>query len=773
MQAGALEYLITVNNKGVSSGLKQSEKDIKNFGNKLSAWTVAKGQLIAKYAEKAISTVYNISKQTVKGAVDAYGTFEQLEGGIKKLFGEKTQKAVIQNAKNAFRTAGLSANEYMQTVTAFSASLLNSLGGDTDKAAQIADMAIKDMSDNVNTFGTSMESVQNAYRGFAKGQFNMLDNLSLGYGGTRKEMERLLKDAGKIANKKFSIGNLSDIYEAINIIQDKKLKITGTTEKEAQDTIQGSIASAKAAWQNVLVEAGKGNWDFKYYVKSFTTVAKNVFKNIKPIATNAIKGLFTIGKELLPEIGGVLKDVFKTAKVSIAELLGLGDDATWGEIVSGIGQKLRAGAGKIKVGIAKFLDIENPEGTTWAGIAQKILDSIKNQFGEGGLLGELLSEGTAIIGEVINFAKEFIKGVVDWISQNQDAIKDLIVDIVTSLAGAVSELVGPLAEILSEVILSEKTWSAIMQVLGALGDALWNIIVEIGAAIVGLFNEEWGNEIRKLKKLGKQDEPKAGDTTPDGRTVIGSKTTSEGTAWLPWGKVDKKSTVTGYDGSVKIMPKDHVWLTAEGRKAWEEGHAKKNAGESGQEPVFVTAALKDAGYTIEETENLIQSLKELDPNILNQIFHNATYEESVDELNKALDLLKKVNGDWQANVKINIQPVGLASSAGVTQGILGLLGQAKPKAKGDWNIPYDNYPAMLHRGEMVLTKSQARRYKDGDSMDTGAIVSAIQGLRNDMTNLKLVVGRKTFGRAVADYGSSRVGDSIGGAESRLAAGYGT
>ena len=273
---GVLDILVSVKDDNVESQLKKTEQSTKRWGNKLSAWTVAKGQMIGNFASKAISTVGKVAKDTVKSAFDNFADYQQLVGGIDTLF--KTSSRTVQNfASKAFMTAGISANEYMETVTSFSASLIQSLGGDTSRAAEVADMAIIDMADNVNKMGSSMESVQNAYRGFAKQNYTMLDNLKLGYGGTRKEMERLLKDAsawqktqGK--NVKYNINSLADVYEAINAIQ-QKLEITGTTQDEAMKTVSGSMNAAKAAWQDVLTAIGSGR-NIKGAIRNFATTAK-------------------------------------------------------------------------------------------------------------------------------------------------------------------------------------------------------------------------------------------------------------------------------------------------------------------------------------------------------------------------------------------------------------------------------------------------------------------------------------------------------------------
>lgn len=211
----------------------------------------------------------------VTASVKARGEMEQLEGGVNKIFGESAQK-VMENASKAYKTAGISASQYMEQVTSFSARLIQATGGDTAKATEIANQAIIDMADNVNTYGSSMESVQNAYQGFAKANYTMLDNLKLGYGGTRSEMQRLLKDAQKLTGVKYDINHLDDIYQAIHVIQED-LKITGTTAKEAEQTLTGSIASLKASWSNFL----SGTGDLSQVVESARNCRKKYLENHK------------------------------------------------------------------------------------------------------------------------------------------------------------------------------------------------------------------------------------------------------------------------------------------------------------------------------------------------------------------------------------------------------------------------------------------------------------------------------------------------------------
>ena len=245
---------ITIEINGDSKGLEKELNGVSSKSNGIFSkiGSVAKTALVGVTA--AIGTASTALVGLGKSAVSSYADLEQNVGGVETLFGDSADK-VIKNAENAYKTAGMSANQYMETVTGFSASLLQSLGGDTDKAADVADMALTDMADNANKMGTSMESIQYAYQGFAKQNYTMLDNLKLGYGGTKEEMERLLSDAQKITGVKYDISNLSDVYNAIHVIQ-QNLGITGTTAKEAASTITGSVSSMKAAFDNLLNGSG-------------------------------------------------------------------------------------------------------------------------------------------------------------------------------------------------------------------------------------------------------------------------------------------------------------------------------------------------------------------------------------------------------------------------------------------------------------------------------------------------------------------------------------
>ena len=297
---------------GLGTETEEAGKSAEKAGD---GFTVMKG-ILANLGTQAInaciSGLKNLGGAFVdvgKQALDSYGEYEQLEGGVKKLFGDDVAETVKQNAQKAFSSAGMSANEYMDTVTSFSASLISGLNGDTAKAAQISDKAIRDMSDNANTFGTDIQSIQYAYQGFAKGNFTMLDNLKLGYGGTKTEMLRLVKDAGVVEDSVKSIDDVSfdQIIEAIHITQEN-MGITGTTANEASATIQGATGSMKSAWQNMLTGMADENANFEQLATNFvgTLITEDgqggVLGTIIPRVATVITGMSTAIQTMLPQL---------------------------------------------------------------------------------------------------------------------------------------------------------------------------------------------------------------------------------------------------------------------------------------------------------------------------------------------------------------------------------------------------------------------------------------------------------------------------------------
>lgn len=321
-QLGKAYVQIVPSMQGLASELRRafgdSMPDGHKFGSSLGGnvvsgfgSTIKKGFAIAAKAGVAtISAAAAGVGAIVKSSASAYADYEQNIGGVETLFKDNAD-TIVKYASEAYKTAGISANDYMQNVTSFSASLLQGLGGDTAQAAKIANEAMVDMSDNANKMGTDISSIQNAYQGFAKQNYTMLDNLKLGYGGTQSEMARLINDSGvlgdsiKVDEKTVNSVSFDKMIEAIHKVQ-TDLDITGTTSKEAATTVSGSLGSVKAAWANLMAGMGDKNADLKNLIKEMVNTVKTFAKNIMPVIKQALSGVTTLISELAPDIAAEL-----------------------------------------------------------------------------------------------------------------------------------------------------------------------------------------------------------------------------------------------------------------------------------------------------------------------------------------------------------------------------------------------------------------------------------------------------------------------------------
>lgn len=292
--------------KIANTGFEKTISGLKSIVSTLGKVGLAAGKVLAKGLALSAAGIGAVIGQSVTN----YANYEQLIGGVDTLF-KDSSNTVQKYADNAYKTAGLSANAYMETVTSFSASLIQSLGGDTAKAAEYANTAITDMSDNANKMGTDMGAIQDAYQGFAKQNYTMLDNLKLGYGGTKTEMQRLLKDAQKISGIKYDLSSYADVVQAIHVIQEN-MGIAGTTSKEASETISGSFASMKSAWENTLTSLVVGGDSFDRCIENLVDSAKTFGKNIMPALTKALEGIGSLIEELAPIIEAELPGIVDT-----------------------------------------------------------------------------------------------------------------------------------------------------------------------------------------------------------------------------------------------------------------------------------------------------------------------------------------------------------------------------------------------------------------------------------------------------------------------------
>nr|DAF50172.1 MAG TPA: tail tape measure protein [Siphoviridae sp. ct9zP9] len=367
--------------------------------------------------------------------INAYADYEQLVGGVETLF--KDSADTIQTyADNAYKTAGLSANEYMETVTSFSASLLQSLDGDTEKAAAAADLAITDMADNANKMGTAMESIQNAYQGFAKQNYTMLDNLKLGYGGTKEEMQRLLADAEKLSGVKYDLSSYADIVEAIHVIQ-TEMGITGTTAKEASTTIQGSVASMKAAWANLMVGMADDTQDFDLLLSNFIESIGTVADNLLPRIGIVIEGMGKLVAGLAPEIASALPTLTNELLPNLVEL-GVQSISALVQGIQENGDSLAAGAlsivGTLAEGIAELLPMV---ADTAASLAVSLADGL-----------------TESLPDIIPIAIETISTLVENLTENANTIIDAGIQIILALGEGLIAALPQLIETVPQIVIN-------------------------------------------------------------------------------------------------------------------------------------------------------------------------------------------------------------------------------------------------------------------------------------------------------------------------------
>lgn len=436
---------------GSVKNMNESMKDATNSASKMSsvmkgigssAIKVGKGLAVAGAAAATAVTAL------VSKSVGAFADYEQLTGGVETLFGAggrsveeyaqsvgksvsdiqgkydslmSAQNVVLENANKAYMTAGMSANEYMDTVTGFSASLISSLGGDTNKAADYANSALVDMSDNANKMGTDMESIKNAYQGFAKQNYTMLDNLKLGYGGTQEEMKRLLSDAEKLTGQRYDISSFADITQAIHAIQ-TQMDITGTTAKEASTTISGSWGSLKAAFQNVLVGLTTGGDMFDQSLDALINTAVTFGQNIIPAIKGALSGVGYLIEGLAPVIGEtippLINDLAPTLANSAVSLIsslvnGLTQNATqFSECLSNI----------IIVAVAGI-----------STVVPQLLDAASK------IVSNLMQGLTNSMPQIVNGAVTLIEGLVNGLVNNIPLLIMGAVQLVTSLANGLIE----------------------------------------------------------------------------------------------------------------------------------------------------------------------------------------------------------------------------------------------------------------------------------------------------------------------------------------------
>lgn len=451
----------------------------------------------AKIGGAALGAAATAVTALTKASIENYAEYEQLVGGVETLF-KKSSDTVMKYAENAYKTAGLSANQYMETVTSFSASLLQSLEGDTEAAAKKADVAITDMADNANKMGSSIETLQTAYSGFAKGQFMLLDNLKLGYGGTKEEMQRLLDDAEKISGIEYDISSYADIVDAIHVVQ-TEMGITGTTAKEASSTISGSASMMKASWQNLVTGIADDNANFEVLISNFVTSVGTFADNIIPRVETALGGvgdlvssLAPIIAEQLPGLAGALIPGVIDGAMSILSSLG---DALPQLIMS-----LADAVTKVSQNLTNMLE----EGLTNQDSLSSILDATETLIMS---LGKFLLDNAPLL---IGSATDIIIKFAEWLGENAESVThsalDIILALATGLFNSLPEILPAVVEIITtlvDALLSEENRDSLGEAALEIGTAIiqgvWEGIKSLGTWFKDKLNGWFGTTMDEVK----------------------------------------------------------------------------------------------------------------------------------------------------------------------------------------------------------------------------------------------------------------------------------
>lgn len=447
---------------GHKFGSSLGGKVVSGFGS-----TIKKGFALA--AKAGIATISAASAgigAIVKSSASAYADYEQNIGGVETLFKDNAD-TIVKYASEAYKTAGISANDYMQNVTSFSASLLQGLGGDTAQAAEIANEAMVDMSDNANKMGTDISSIQNAYQGFAKQNYTMLDNLKLGYGGTAAEMARLINDSGvlgdsiKVNEKTVNSVSFDKMIEAIHKVQ-TELDITGTTSKEAATTVSGSLGSVKAAWANLMAGMGDKNADLKNLIKEMVSTVKTFAKNIMPVIKQALSGVTTLISELAPDIAAELPQLVSDLLPHIIEAGTQIFQALVKGISDNIGTITQAAITAITTIATALIQNTGPLVQSLATIITTIAQALPT------ILPDLINAIVEQIPTVIQAVIDCMPAIIDGTIQIVTAIAEALVDNIDLIIDGAVQIIDALAMSLSDSDTAAKLAQSALEIIGTL-----------------------------------------------------------------------------------------------------------------------------------------------------------------------------------------------------------------------------------------------------------------------------------------------------------------
>lgn len=835
-------------------GAKTSMSDLaKNVGNGLKT--------VAKVGATAVTAAATGIAALTKMGVEGYAEYEQLAGGVETLF-KTSQDVVMRYAENAYKTAGMSANEYMSTVTSFSASLIQSLNGDTAKAAEVGNMAITDMSDNANKMGTSIELIQNAYNGFAKGNFTMLDNLKLGYGGTKEEMERLIADANRVkeANGEMadlSIDSFADVAEAIHIIQGE-MGITGTTAREAASTIEGSLSMMKGAWQNLVVGMADENANMEVLIGNFVESVATAAQNLIPRIEQTLAGIGQLVVGMAPVIVDALPGLVSAVLPSLLNAaIGLVNSLV-SVLPSLVETLMTAIIGALPAFIDACVQITNGVVSALPSLITILVAALPT------LIPQLVTGFVSMVLTIITMLPQIIQPIIDYLPDillsicnallsNLDVLIKGLIDLVIAIIPMLPQIILSLLDAMPTVI--EMVTSALIDALPILLEGLIYICVTLATEVINYWNELPGKLLEiagsLISSLGELFSPLAewfntnviqpvaqffsdlwqgvcdgvsaawewicGVFKPVGTWIYDNviapiadffKGLWEGivNAWHtvidPWIEIVKRLASMFYDSVIKPVADFFVDL-------WNGIKDGASSAWDGIKNVFsVVADWFD--------DTIIQPVKDFFTGMwdglkdgastawdgITSVFSNVT-DWFKDKFSKAWQAVKDVfstGGKVFDGIKDGIvsvfKTVVNAIIGGINKviaipfnAINGILSDIKsieiagikpfdwittftvpqiPKLSTGLNyVPYDEYPAFLHRGEAVLTAAQARAWRNGQGTslngDNGQILSvlisilnAINGGNEELLHAVLsgntiVLNEREFARAVRTY----------------------
>lgn len=736
---------IELDDSSYVKGVNNAEKLGQNLAGKMSAWTVAVGNLAADIVKRGIGAINNV----VKGAVNGYADYQQLIGGVETLFKNSSDK-VAAYAKKSFKSTGLSANEYMETVTSFSASLIQGLGGDTAKAADMANMAVTDMADNANKMGTDMSSIQMAYQGFAKQNFTMLDNLKLGYGGTREEMVRLINDAGILDHEIKNLDGITfdQLVQAIHVIQEN-LGITGTTAKEAAETISGSKASLSAAWEDLLSAVGgeggedRLNQTMDNFKESFTTYMQNFIPTLATTITNSgslveavAESIASLPTDLLSKIGerglesgaDMVRGVGKVTNWLIDSLISAFDSASWDnasatDLGNAIGEFLGNAIGKITTNAGTILS-----GTINLGIglAGGLVDGlIAGLFGPEGLPEQMqqiddemtdsikaASQNATKAQGILDFMDELVKKYGDAAKETEDyknamaqlntvmEVPEWITSTNSGLQTQIDLLKQSAAEMEKQAIAAAKQKAlqdkeqAVIEAQGALWQAQSDI------AINKSIRDEAARNLLEFFGL------KGATSRETGEAI------DQGFDYTANAQQIYESLIRRVDEATG----------GAGNQAYQDMMDKLSDPQNKGQVMAWIESMSESNQTMATLEGTVSSLEsQLQKAASDYALSSAAVDSLAASANQAASALSSIQAP-----SFGSDPVNMPSGAYYNW----YYGSGHGHATGIDYVPYSGYRAELHEGEAVLTKreNQERRQRSDYEITAleDALVSALE-----------------------------------------------